>query len=76
MITTFTVINIILMVAISAAIVGFLAWAIATQSRDSGRIQVREALVRRRRVERPAHVDRPLAGHSDGRRVPHRSVEA
>ena len=75
MITTFMIINIILMVAISAAIVGFLSWAIATQSRDSHRI--REALVRRRRIDRPAHVDRQPAGRPESRRAPaHRSVEA
>jgi hypothetical protein len=74
--TTAMILNIILATAIFATIVGLLSWAIATQSRDDGPIQVRDAPARQRRADRAAHIDHPLAGQSERRRGQRSSVTA
>ena len=78
--TAAIVLNLIFATAIGITLVGLLAWAIATQSRDDGPIQVqdlaRQTLACRRRSDRRAHVDGPLAGHSKRHRGQRGSVTA
>lgn len=67
--TTAVALNLIFATAIFATIVGLLAWAIATQSRDDGR----HTLVRPRGTDRRrAPVGRPRTSHSEVRRVQRR----
>jgi hypothetical protein len=64
--TTAIVLNIIFATAIVTAIVGLLAWAITTQSRDYGR----QAIARPRGIDRRrAPARHPRTGHSEGRRI-------
>lgn len=67
--TTAIILNIILATAIFATIVGMLAWAIATQSRDDGRHVVARARgINRQRV--PAR--RPRTAQTEARRTERR----
>ena len=64
--TTAIILNLIFATAIFAAIVGLLAWAIATQSRDDGR----HALAKTREIDRRrAPARRPRTVHAEGRRI-------
>ncbi len=64
--TTTIILNIIFATAIFATIVGMLAWAIATQSRD----HQRQALANSRGIaHRRAPAGRPRAAHSQARRI-------
>ncbi len=67
--TTAIILNVLFATAIFATIVGLLAWAIATQSRDDGR----HAVVRRRGIDRRrVPVGRPRTAHSEARRIERR----
>ncbi len=67
--TAAVALNLIFATAIFATIVGLLAWAIATQSRDDGRqTLVRPLGIDRRRTP----VGRPRTAHSEARRVQRR----
>jgi len=67
--TAAVALNLIFATAIFATIVGLLAWAIATQSRDDGR----QTLVRPRGIDRRrAPVGRPRTAHSEARRIQRR----
>ncbi len=79
MTTTFTILNIVLVSAIFATVVGLLAWAIATQSRDHGTIATgsrengRQALPRKHGIDRPrTQAGHPLSAQSERPRVQRR----
>lgn len=64
--TTAIILNLIFATAIFAAIVGLVAWAIATQSRDNGR----QPLTKPRGIDRRhAPAGRPRTAHADAHRL-------